>query len=224
MVLIEKIDEFYKKPEDQKERDYFYASEVGDCPRKIFFKITGAPCVAMEPRMYRVFQQGDQVHMRLMSVLYSLGLVTASEVKIPETELFRGRADGILKLDGENYVLEMKSISPYGFQTLTDMPKPEHMKQIQIYMHYFNISKGIILMENKANQDIKEFIVEKNEQIVQKLIEDFTKLKHMVSQDIVPLIPDKSKWEYDMCSYCGYKEHCDKIAKEKETINTASDN
>lgn len=212
-MLVEKIDKFYSKQDEQRQRDYFYASEVGDCFRKIFFKIKGAPCTAMEPRVQRIFHEGEHVHMRLMSILYSLGLVTASEVKIPDTELFRGRADGILKLDGENYVLEMKSISPFGFEKLGDMPKPEHMKQIQLYMHYFNIPKGVILMENKGNQEMREFVVSKNDQIINKILTDFTKLKEMISSDIVPAVPDKSNWEYDMCGYCAYKEHCDKVAK-----------
>ena len=163
--------------------------------------------------MQRIFHQGEHVHLRLMSILYSLGLVTASEVKIPETELFRGRADGILKLDGENYVIELKSISSYGFEKTTE-PKPEHMKQIQIYMHYFNIPKGIILMENKGNQEIKEFIVEKDSSLIQKIHTDFAKLKEMVSQGQIPPIPDISQWEYNICDYCNYKEHCDKMTKE----------
>ena len=224
-MLVEKIDKFYERVEQSKQRDYFYASELGDCQRKIFFKVTGVECEAMEPRMYRLFQQGDQVHMRLMSVLYSLGVVTASEVKIPEIELFRGRADGILCIDGENYVLEMKSINSFGFQKLGVMPKPEHMKQIQLYMHYFNIPKGIILMENKGNQELKEFVITKNVDIIQNLIKQFTELKELIKQGKVPPIPDKSSWEYDMCAYCGYKEHCNKIANdEKETINTSPDN
>ncbi|MFH1420667.1 MAG: PD-(D/E)XK nuclease family protein [Candidatus Aenigmatarchaeota archaeon] len=214
MVLVELIDKFYIRCDRPKERNYFYISEVDKCQRAIFFSVKGVPCAAMEPRVSRILDQGDHVHMRLMSAMYGLGIITASEIKIPETELFHGRADGIANINGENYVVEMKSISPFGFKKTVDAPKVEHLKQLQLYLNYFNMQKGIILMENKGDQELKEFVVEKNDLLIKKILRDFEALREMIGRNETPKIPDRTLWEYDKCGYCPYKEHCGNVAKQ----------
>ncbi|MCD6092738.1 MAG: PD-(D/E)XK nuclease family protein [Candidatus Aenigmarchaeota archaeon] len=210
-MLVEKIDEFYREREPDKKRDYFYVSEVGDCPRKIFFKIKNAPKEPMEPRVNRIFHNGDHVHIRLMSVLYSLGLVTASEIEIPPDKLFHGRADAIVHINKENYVLEIKSMNPFIFEKRA-MSKPDinHIMQLQLYMHYFNISKGIILVESKGNQELKEFIIQKDEKMIDDILSKFTELKEKIDNNELPPVPDKTGWDFDKCLYCVYRKTCRK--------------
>lgn len=207
-MLKEKIDEFYRKEEKQKERDYFYISEAADCKRKIYFKMKGVPKEPLEPAIRRKFERGDQIHQGLVSVLYSLGLATASEVEVPDDSLFHGRADAIVSLDNENYVVEIKSASPYSFKK-ADEPKDSWHKQLQLYLHYFDMDQGIILVECKGSQELKEFAVEKDTELIENMLEDFEELQEKVEDDVIPQKPDKSNWSYNKCKYCKYQVVCE---------------
>jgi hypothetical protein len=74
-------------------RDYFYVSEVDSCPRALFYKMKGYPKEPFTPTTYRKLDNGDYVHRRIMSMLLSLGIVVASEIRIPGDKIFHGRAD-----------------------------------------------------------------------------------------------------------------------------------
>ncbi|MFP4045690.1 MAG: CRISPR-associated protein Cas4 [Candidatus Aenigmatarchaeota archaeon] len=207
-MLKERIDEFYQKDEEQRERDYFYVSEAADCKRKIYFKMKGVPKEPLEPVVRRKFERGDQIHQGLVSVLYSLGLATASEIEIPDDSLFHGRADAIVSVDGENYVVEIKSASPYSFKK-ADEPKESWHRQLQLYLHYFGMEKGIILVECKGTQKLKEFVVERDEELIEKILKNFKELQEKVKNDVIPSKPDKSNWSYNKCKYCKYQVVCE---------------
>jgi len=110
-------------------------------------------------------------------MITSIGVVIAAEIRIPEEKIFHGRADAIVSIDNEPYVLEIKSMNSYAFKRLEE-PDKAHLKQIQLYMHYFNIDKGIILVENKDNQELKEFVAGKDEKILQEISANLRELKN----------------------------------------------
>ena len=206
-MIKEKIDKFYLDREKERDRHHFYITEAGRCPRAVYFNFKKVPKKAKEARVLRVFDHGDYTHMRIMSVLFSIGAVKAVEVSL-QTELIHGRADGIVTIDNEPYVIELKSINSVGFRKL-EKPKKEHIKQLQLYLHYFKIPKGIFIYENKDTQELKEFIIEYDQKLAESIISDFATLKHFISNDIVPPIPfGLEDWE---CAYCDYAEECERI-------------
>ena len=217
-MLKELINQFYTdRIKDQRARgDHFYITDAGKCSRQIFFKFKKAPRAEMEPRIMRIFDVGDYTHMRLMSVLFSLGIVRAVEVKIPPQEIISGRADAIIGLEGgKPFVVDFKSISNYGFKSL-EKPKPEHTKQIQLYLHYFKIPQGILLYENKDTQELKEFQITYDPALVEKLLESFKILREEIKTSAIPLIPPELKdWPKWPCQYCEYKELCQRVEKSK---------
>ncbi len=93
------------------------------------------------------------------------------------------------------------------FKTLTE-PKEENVQQLQLYLHYFKIPKGILLYVNKDNLELKEFIVEYNEGLTKKLLNGLTSLRKQIDTDVIPCrIPDyPDNWQ---CRYCQFKEVCD---------------
>lgn len=217
-MLKELINQFYSdKIKDQRERgDHFYITDAGKCPRQIYFKFKKAPRAELEPRILRIFDEGYYTHMRLMGVLMSLGIVRAAEVRIPPQQIISGIADAIVGLEGgKPCVVDFKSISSYGFQAL-DKPKPEHIGQIQLYMHYFKIPQGILLYENKNTQELKEFLLEYNPGLVQKLLEGFKVLKKQIEDNSIPSIsPELVGWPKWPCQYCEYLELCQRVEKSK---------
>jgi CRISPR/Cas system-associated exonuclease Cas4 (RecB family) len=161
----------------------------------------------------RIFEHGNHTHMRIMGVLFSLGMVTAAEIDIPENEMIHGRADAILSINSEPYVLEIKSVNSMKFKK--DFPDADHVKQLQSYLFFFKIKKGILLYENKDNQELKEFIIEYDEKIVKEIFAFFNDLKVKVEKSIIPGIPEGLEdWR---CEYCPYLESCEKI-EEKESV------
>jgi CRISPR/Cas system-associated exonuclease Cas4 (RecB family) len=155
--------------------------------------------------------------------------VRATEIQIPPQELVSGRADAIVSFTertfadlgieikekiepGLPYVLEIKSIS--GKMNLKKLPLPEHVNQLQLYLHYFKIKRGILLYLNKDTQEISEFIFEYDRELAEKILNWFSKLKEKVEADLVPLrlVDWPDNWQ---CQKCEFFEIC-KIAGEKE--------
>jgi len=212
-MLKELIDQFYldrekeKKERRGRERTQFYISEAGKCPRNLFFKFKQVPAKELEAERLRLFEHGNYIHQLVLRPLFSLRLIRASEVDIPPQEIVAGRADAIISIDGEPHVLDVKSIS--GRINLEKMkePKIEDCYQIQLYLHYFGIKKGILLYMNKDTQELKEFTVNYNNELVEKLLSGFEKLKSKIESDIVPKrLPDyPENWR---CRYCEFREIC----------------
>jgi len=212
-MLKELIDQFYLDREIDKEQHHFYITDAGKCPRAIFFKFKNVPREKMAPEVLRMFDHGDYIQMQILSILFSLGIVRAAEVKIPPHELISGRADAIVTLNNELYVVDFKSMNSLVFKSLT-APKEENVNQIQLYLHFFKIPKGILLYINKDTLELKEFFIEYNSQLVKRLLENFYILKQKIDADIIParLKSFPNDWQ---CQYCQFFEIC-KMAGERE--------
>lgn len=216
-MLKELINQFYlDRVKNKKKRgDYFYITDAGKCPRQLYFQFKGVPKKELEPRILRIFDHGDYTHMRIMSILFALGIVRAAEIKIPAEEIISGRADAIIGFEGKPYVLDIKSIASFGFQKLNE-PKDEHIKQLQLYLHYFKIPQGILLYENKDTQELKEFLIRYDPKLVQGLLEEFEALREQIKKDIIPMIPAKlGGWPRWPCQYCEYLDLCKRVEKSK---------
>ena len=208
-MLVERLEEFFSREEEARERNYFYVSEVAKCPRQIYYSVKGFPRPPLDGQSARRMAVGDDVHRRIVGALFSMGLAVAAEVPLPPNPLFHGRADAIISLGGENFVVEIKSVHPYQFDQAAARPRRDHYLQLQLYLHYLDVPRGIILMENKANQALREFLVERDEETVKRVLSQFQDLHRLIFQEgRLPPLPDKSDWEYDQCRYCPFTEFC----------------
>ncbi|KKQ77165.1 MAG: hypothetical protein US98_C0011G0004 [Parcubacteria group bacterium GW2011_GWC1_38_6] len=212
-MLKELIDQFYSDNHKDRDQTRFYITDAGRCNRAIFFKFKNVPREEIEPRLLRLFDHGDYIQMQILNSLFSLGIVRASEIRIPPQEIISGRADAIVTLDNELYVVDFKSMNSMIFKGLK-APKEENVNQLQLYLHYFKIPKGMLLYVNKDTSELKEFLVEYDKTKAKKLLDDLAKLKVKIESDIVPKrIPDyPDNWQ---CRYCSFKDIC-KTAGEGE--------
>jgi len=205
-MLKELIDQFYLDQQKNKEQIHFYITDAGKCPRAIFFKFKNAPRKKMDARILRIFERGEYFHRNIFNILYRLRIGITTEVPIPAQEIVSGRADAILCINNENYVLDIKSMNSMIFKNLTQ-PKEENVYQLQLYLHFFKIKKGILLYINKDTEDIKEFIIDYDSNLAQSLLKDFQELKKKIDKDIVP--KRFSGWPNNwQCQYCQFKEIC----------------
>ena len=207
-MLKEFIDKFYLDRQRDREQHHFYVTDAGRCPRSTFFKFKNVPRKEMEARILRMFDHGDYIHQLIMKPLLSIReiRVVASEVNIPPQELITGRSDAIISDGKELYVLDIKSMNSMIFKSL-EQPKEENIDQIQLYLHYFKVPKGILLYVNKDTQELKEFSVSYDKGRVNYLLKDLQDLKTKIDSNIIPdRIPIYPKgWQ---CQYCQFKEIC----------------
>ncbi len=208
-MLKELIDKFYLDRQKSKEQKSFYISEAGKCPRQIFFKFKNAPRKEFEPHFLRLFDHGDHMHKLIMKPLLSTREihVVCSEIDIPPQEMVRGRADAIIS-DGRNlYVLDIKSMNSMVFRNLAE-PKEENVTQLQLYLHYFKIPKGILLYVDKDKLELKEFEVGYNKFLAEKVLSALAVLKKQIDANLVPArIESYPKgWQ---CQYCQFRAVCD---------------
>lgn len=211
-MLKELIDKFYLEQEKRKEQVRFYVTDAGKCNRAVFFKFKNAPREITDARILRIFEHGEHIHRNIFNILYRLRIGVTTEIPIPQQEIISGRADAILCIENENYVLDIKSINSMLFRNLIQ-PKEENIYQIQLYLHFFNIKKGILLYIDKDRQEMKEFVVNYDAPMVTGLLNDFGKLKIKVEENSIPeRLPDYPKnWQ---CQYCQFKDICKLAGKE----------
>jgi len=205
-MLKELIDQFYLENQKNKEQTRFYITDAGKCPRAVFFKFKNAPKAPMDARIMRIFEHGENIHRSIFNILYRLRLGVVTEIPIPSQEIISGRADAILCVGNENYVLDIKSINSMIFRNMSE-PKEENVYQIQLYLHYFNIKKGILLYIDKDQQSMKEFFVDYDEALCKSLLDKFYALKGQIEKDMLPdrLTDYPRNWQ---CSYCQFKDTC----------------
>ena len=215
-MLKEIIDKFYlDKEKYKKEQTSFYISEAGKCPRQVFFKFKNAPKKDLEAAFLRLFDHGENMHKLIMKPLLSTRdiHVVASEIDIPPQEIVRGRADAVLSDGKELFVLDIKSMNSMVFRNL-QQPKEENVLQLQLYLHFFKIPKGILLYVDKDRLELKEFLVNYNPAIAEQLISGLSALKKQIADNTIPArIPGyPSVWQ---CQYCQYFDVC-KLGKQEE--------
>ncbi|MFO8033921.1 MAG: PD-(D/E)XK nuclease family protein [Candidatus Bipolaricaulota bacterium] len=208
-MLVERLEQHFQREESVRTRDYFYVSEVSKCPRQIYYTMKGFPRPPLDGVTARKLAVGDDAHRRIAQALFSMGMVVAAEVPLPPDALFHGRADVIVSLNGKNYVIEVKTAHPYSFEQMAGGPRGDHALQLQLYLYHFGIPQGIILAENKATQELREFVVELDRPGVERVLEEFRGLRELiVEQGRLPELPDKTDWEFNQCRYCPYVDPC----------------
>ena len=162
-----------KNTEDRngKVRTDMYASDYGQCPRKIYFSFFPDEYAPEElsPRVIRIFQNGESVHERLSEYLSrDPEIQFHEEVDVPRDELeVHGRCDGICLKDGKFIVAEFKSINrPTVYEV-----KDEHKGQIEWYMGMWDLHRrrlrGLLALPKDGG-----FVTEAEVEAAMEILED----------------------------------------------------
>jgi CRISPR/Cas system-associated exonuclease Cas4 (RecB family) len=212
-MLKDLIDQFFLDKENAREQQHFYITDAGKCERAIFFKFKNVPREKMTAEVLRMLDHGDYVQMHILNSLFSLGIVRASEIRIPPQEIISGRADAIITLNNELYVVDFKSMNSYKFKNL-EAPPEENINQIQLYLHYFGITKGILLYVDKNTLSLKEFLINYDSELAESLISALENLKIKIDANVIPARIASHPANFQ-CKYCVFREIC-KISGEGE--------
>jgi len=124
-----------------------------------------------------------------------------------------GHVDVIIALTSDlNIIIDFKTMNPYQFQKLAK-PLPKHITQMQIYLYLSGLSYGMFLYEDKSDQSVKEYLVERDDDLIAVKREEAIQLKHLVTHTNSSgnhVLPPRG---YDMrssygCRGCSFRSHC----------------
>ena len=118
----------------------------------------------LEAVVQRIFQNGDYLEKRVESWFSNIGILVAREFPVKmEKPPMSGRIDFLIRHEMYGIIpVELKSINTSAFGQLSK-PKKEHQIQLQIYLNIGNYPMGTVLYENKNDQKIKSYLVERDE-------------------------------------------------------------
>jgi hypothetical protein len=195
----------------ERDRGVFHPSEVCKdtaCPRALAYELYKAPKVDRNypVRIRRIFQNGHFVHARYQHLLRlaieAEGGTFENEVKIaPGSDLVSGSCDGVATLV-HPYAVEIKSMNKKNFLELGAQPWPEHRAQLSLYMRKLRIPQGIVIVENKDSQDLREYFIRYDEKVVAPMYTLMnTVLACVAKRDLPPPITVSDGCTGDECSF-----------------------
>ena len=242
-ILIDKLDNNLNDRAQKNERPFrnIHPSSFGGCLRKVAYRYYAFDKKPKPIETLRNFQNGNAFHERIQAEceeaegINVLGIETP--VKNEEYKLF-GYIDGIIEIDGVCYVLEIKSKKDRSFTKYLDVPDKDHIVQVNIYMwliketleeaqsktEHSDIEKGILALkeapdqailiyENKNDHKQKEFVVDRDEAVIQWVKFRANKFWEIVGKNKLP--PQEHVWKKGAkrkpleCEYmCDYAHIC----------------
>ena len=211
-------------------------SSLGGWRRRVYFEVTGAPIdpnPSIDPSGVGIMESGTDRHERIQEYVIKmkeLGIpcewidveeylkmypqkgTRVIEKKGYETKLRNDvlnlsfMCDGIIKMDGKYYILEIKTEASFKWNGRTDA-EAKHKVQAACYSVALGIDDIIFLYEQRDFCKKKPFHVhvtdeDKDTHVIHEIntIEDYRERKE---------VPDKTTKKSE-CNYCPFKEECKK--------------
>lgn len=112
--------------------------------------------------------------------------------------------DGIIKIGGEFYLLEIKTSEYQSFKALKE-PKPQHIDQIKCYCSLLELHKALVLYQDRLYGDTKCYEITVQDYEMHEIYDRMNKILDYVDKNIAPpRLPSGDYW----CTYCKYKKRC----------------
>lgn len=191
-------------------------SSIGQCLRKQAYNVLGYEINGKEidPRAKMVFFQGDMAELAIIQLALLAGCKITRCGK-DQVEVIidgvPGHPDGILETPLENYLVEVKSMSSYGFAEFEAGGIDEaYLYQINGYMYPLGLKKCIVVALNKDAGVMCERIIEANDDIQTQIMSNIKRLKwvrkeNLPEQKFKPNEKGILPWQ---CCYCAHWKTC----------------
>lgn len=117
-------------------------------------------------------------------------LFVEEEVSSPDGRLV-GHMDGILMLEGmPPAVIDFKTVQPYEFHKCSEVPNPDHVMQLQVYMMLAGLDNGVLLYinkhEGKMDAALAEHWIRRNEKQTEAIQRLVAKVKEGIEGGVLP--------------------------------------
>lgn len=164
-------------PEKSRPGGRLSPSSIAGCQRQSMFKFLGVEAVnRIDPDTELIFEDGNWRHHKWQAMFADMQQVLGSKkfrlcsiekpVSIPNLYI-AGRYDALIKIRGKRYVVDFKGINDFGFSYVyrEHKPKEEHVKQVLTYCVARGVRRGLLLYDNKNNQQFKVYQVSWDDEI-----------------------------------------------------------
>ena len=152
---------------------------------------------AISPRLRMIFDAGNDIEARWVIRFKDIGVFLATGLWLPKTPIqglhISGKIDILIQHPYEKdreFLVEVKSISPDGFRqlpALSNSPQENfwnlmdvrgevgariqrYMQQLQIYLVGLGKEEGMLLFDNKGNQDYRAYSLVRDDDFVDKIV------------------------------------------------------
>ena len=173
----------------------FYPSALGNtCDRYLYLAYNGfIQERPLDAKLQRIFDNGAYLEDRMADYFANLDILISRELRVKlDYPVISGRVDFVLTHDKyKEIALELKSINTRGFNALKQAPKPEHEIQLQIYLNLLPLDHGVVLYENKNDQQLKAFELQRDPIKWKEIIDRCLRIMEMIE---IPNICGGNRW------------------------------
>lgn len=171
--------------------------------------------------LMRVFEEGNAIHEKWQRLFIRGGYAKPEDcdrTQFDEEHDLQYTPDIIATIDGEQYVVEIKSVNTYVFKKQN--PHASGRKQLQLYMYLTGIHQGIVLQEDKNTQEFRANIYKYNPEEIQPYItrleeiqyhKEWMKTKHK----LIKRYTGCTGYTCDMAQKCPMRDVCYERSKER---------
>ena len=188
-MIIQAIDSYLQaRPRDERPKRCFHPSSLHLSANELYHSyLEGDGNRQFDSRVLRIFDNGHDVHRRLQMYLTDIGILKQAEIPVENSEYeIRGHADGIIDINSAAGVLEIKSMNSNQFYGAFE-PKEDHLVQVNVYMFCLGIPRACLLYECKDNQDLKEFYVKQDVNILNPILEKIKYVQECLKKETEPI-------------------------------------
>lgn len=189
------------------------ASGIDDiCNRRLYYYITcGELAEEIDTGLAAIFEEGKDQEPGVRRYLSGLGFEIKKASMTADWEKYNlsGSIDGVLNLNGIEYIAEIKTVSEYAWQkinSVADLNEGYHKKwygQMQIYLLLFNHEKGIYILKRKEAKQVKIIEVELDYGYAEGLIRKAEKVNSALNSGIPPDYLQSNPIECKRCPFFG---------------------
>lgn len=214
-MAIDQYYEFYAQHQRDDSRA-FHPSGAGECHMKIAYSYLGYDRPKFTAATMKKMDNGTWMHKRYshlfeqMSKTMNNFYLVESEIPIEIVKygmIIKGHADFIIELNAKKLLIELKSIRSEMFYKL-DGPSSDYVTQWMIYSDCLEIYEGRMLYENKNDQELKQYKMLWNKDMVKEAYDKLSDIYFHVSEGNLPPRPKGIGIECTRWGGCNWFDHC----------------
>jgi hypothetical protein len=194
----------------------FSGSSSGHCARRQIFAYEGLPIPRVDdPKLMQIFQDGTWRHLRIQAQMVEAGIIELDDLEFPLNwgrMRAKGTADGRgvvpddhphVEWRGLEFGLEIKGANHFTWMLMHDPEK--YLRQVARYFAVGGFDLFTVYVENKNDQDIKEWVVQRDDVDVAGSIQELEELNRYVNNKVLPdRLPECSKLKGNTFRSCPY--------------------
>jgi len=179
-----------------------------------------------------VFDEGKLQEKAVLRLLEDAGfdiVATQRPYEIKELKLV-GHIDAVVFINKSFFPIEIKSMSPFFFESLHTVKdflnhKYAHIRkipfQLQAYLMLAKLKEAVLLLKNRSSGELKEIVVTQDEKMQNEIRVKCQTINDLVEKQVAPEIHEE--FDETICSMCRFAHICLPDVKRKDELKLIED-